>query len=852
MRTWADPHPRAGPARYAWIGHCALFRPGINPHLPHSLLPRAVKRNVGLGDARSEDPEVLKAVRLGIWTSLAAAVILTVIRWLPGVKHLSMPVYLSILVPSLLIVAAVALLPKRHFRGRSAYHLLYAWAIIDVGFVTLLVGLTGGGHSELYLLYALTSLFVTSCYPPVGQLAVGAVTAAAYASVLAATGWHISPATLFLRASILALVAITAGSIAAEKDRNAKESDRRASLLVAVASVAREVNILDASDVFDAVIDVICELGMTAGHVSLIDDVSGTYRMINARGIPREYLEARPQASEGIVGLVRQARATVSLDQDQAKDYIVPVTSQTGLTAVMGSPLWVDGELAGVLAGATRAKHHFGPEDVEAFELLAGVASRALEGARRYQQMAESEARTRHQASHDELTGLANRRLLNGLLGEALARPEGHGERLVALVLVDLDDFKVVNDTLGHGAGDQMLVTVAARLLSCVRETDTVARLSGDEFVILVRGLDSDGLDHLARRLLEEVSVPYDVDGHCVTIAASIGIAMEPVATVASAALEAAGVELLSNADVAMYEAKREGKGCYVVFDQTMRDRMKRRVAIEAALPGAIERGEMTVYYQPIFDLASSCITGSEALLRWAHPTLGAVPPLEFIPLAEESGTIISIGEWVLGQACRELGALHCEDVTWSVLTMSVNLSPRQLRDPRLVDQVVRTLETTQVPPRQLTLEITESTLLQDAVSSRAKLSALANLGIQIALDDFGTGYSSLAYLQQLQVHSLKIDKSFVDNVEGLDGERTARALVRSVVELASALGLNTVAEGVETQAQVAELRRLGCRLGQGYVFSPAVDPVKLRALLRDHGPIVPAGASDGFATYHG
>lgn len=794
---------------------------------------------------RPRSADIATAVGLGTWTTLGAIAVLCTVCALPGADHLSLVAYFALLVPALVGTGGMALLPRSALADRHVRWALYTWSVAGIGFISVLVYLTGGSRSHLYLLYALTSTFVTCCYRRRGQLVLHGLTVAAYLAVLAALGWHVGASTLLVRVVILGLVTFMATRIATDKEKLAQVALRRAALLAKVAATAREVNVLDADRVCEAVVEVVCELGMQAGHISLFNEAAGTYHMISSQGIPAEYAEAHPPVTAGIVGMVRQARATVALDQESARQYVVPVVAESNLSAVMGSPLWVDGELVGVLAGATREKRQFGPEDVEAFELLAGVASRALEGARRYQQMAESEAHTRHQASHDDLTGLPNRRLLHGVLGEALSRPGGPSERLVALLLVDLDDFKVINDTLGHHCGDQLLVTVASRLVSCVRETDMVARLSGDDFAILAQGLDRDGLDRLARRVLEKVNEPIVVGGRSLSVATSIGIAMEPEAEWAGEAPDAAAAKLLSNADMAMYEAKRAGKACHVLFDQAMSDRMNKRVAIEANLPRAIENGEMKVYYQPIFDLETSNVTGCEALLRWSHPVLGSVPPLDFIPVAEESGAIIAIGEWVVRQACAELRALHGEDERWAPLTMSVNLSPRQLRDPCLVDKVVRILEESGVPPWQLTLEITESSLLQDTEASRAKLSALATRGIQIALDDFGTGYSSLAYLQQFHVHSLKIDKCFVDGVDGPAEDRTARALVRSVAELSSALELSTVAEGVETPQQVAVLRRLGCRLGQGYVFSAAVPPEQLRALLRDHSPALRTPALD-------
>jgi diguanylate cyclase (GGDEF)-like protein len=791
---------------------------------------------VALSEADNSGRDLEQAVRLGIWNTMAAIAVVSVFEFLPGPARLSVPLYLSLMVPALVVMAGVAMVPRARLAGRNGYHLLFAWSLVDIVLITMAVGFTGGGRSALYLLYALTCLFVSSYYPLWAQATVGMVTAACYVVALAATGWHIADSTLLIRVSVIALVTFMGSSVAAEKDHNAAESARRASLLAAVAAAARDVNVLDSGQVIRAVINATDLLGVGWAHVSLIDEESGTWRMIEARGIPREYMDAAPSITEGIVGMVCRKKATVMLSDESAHNYVVPVLSQSGLSAVIGSPLWVDGELVGVLSGASMHRRFFGPDEVEAFELLAGVASRALEGARRFQRMSESEARTRHRASHDELTGLANRGLLQAHLREALAW-NGPDDRLVALLLVDLDGFKLVNDTLGHAAGDQVLVTIASRLESCVPDSHTVGRLAGDEFAIVAVGLDHMELDRLARKLLEAVCQTSDVSGQKTTVYASIGVATRLATSLGSAELEGVATELMKNADVAMYEAKRAGKGCHAVFDQSMSDRVRRRMAIESELPRAIEEGEMTVYYQPIFDLATRGIAGFEALLRWSHPSLGQVSPSDFIPIAEESGEIISIGRWVLQQACAELQALRNENSSWLDLTMSVNLSTRQLRDPDLVELVFATLRETEVPPWQLTLEITESSLLVDTATAHAKLSDLAELGAHIALDDFGTGYSSLAYLHHVHVHSLKVDKAFVDGVD-CDGARTAPALIRSIAELGDALDLSTVAEGIETEGQLAKLMLLGCRFGQGYVFSPAVPPAQLRDLLAHAGPL--------------
>ncbi|HET9061519.1 MAG TPA: GGDEF domain-containing protein [Acidimicrobiales bacterium] len=779
--------------------------------------------------------ELSKAVRLGAYVTACALALVSVYELVP--RHRPMPLddYGVVIGLALVSVTAIVMAGDRVLALRHAEYFLYAWSVADVAVIGAAVAWSGGGRSSVYLLFILTSLFSVSYYPVRAQVLIGIATAACYLCALAVTGWGVDESLVIMRLSIIGLVSLLGSTISSEKQRLGDESERRASLLATVATTAREVNVLDASKVLQAVVDGAARLGLEWSHVSLIDETSATYRIVAARSIPDEYLKANPPVTSGMMGLVYRSRETIRLSRDDAAQYVVPVIGRNApeLTGVIGAPLWVDGQLAGLLAGATKKRGGLGDDEVESFELLASTASRALEGARRFEQMAESEARNRHQALHDDLTGLANRALLNIRLREELAWGRNNGP--VALLLADLDDFKLLNDTLGHGVGDQLLVAIAERLMSCVRDTDTVARLSGDEFAILVSGMSLDELDKFARRVIEIIGQRTNILDHLVSVEASLGIAISPANAVGAEELETAATEIMSNADVAMYEAKRAGKHCHIVFDQGMTDRLRRRVTIERDLLGAAASGELNVLYQPIFELADRRIIGFEALLRWRNPRLGQVSPAEFIPIAEETGAIVPIGRWVLRQACAELAALREEDPAWAQLHMSVNLSTRQLRDPGLVDEVLSALSDHCLPASSLTLEITESSLLDDKATCQAKLSTLGDLGVQVALDDFGTGYSSLAYLQQLHVHSLKIDKCFVDGVVG-SADRTGPALIRSIAELGSALDLTTVAEGIETESQLAELRRFGCRLGQGWVFAPAVTPQRMRELLARSG----------------
>jgi diguanylate cyclase (GGDEF)-like protein len=413
-----------------------------------------------------------------------------------------------------------------------------------------------------------------------------------------------------------------------------------------------------------------------------------------------------------------------------------------------------------------------------------------------------------HQALHDPLTELPNRALFLDRLEQALARAQRSSVN-VAVLFLDLDRFKVVNDSLGHEAGDRLLVDVANRLRGVVRPGDTVARFGGDEFTILcdVRGERDAVL--IAERVAAAVEAPFTLDDNEAFLTTSLGIALT------TGRVDARAEALIRDADAAMYRAKERGKSRYELFDSNMRASAVDRLEIENALHRALDRGEFRVFYQPAVDLLTGEPVGVESLVRWQHPERGLVGPDEFIALTEETGLIVPLGAWVLREACRQWKVW--EESGTPAPRIAVNLSTRQLGQPDLVEVVADVLEETGMDPAQLSLEITESTVLEDTESALGTLEALKRQGVRISLDDFGTGYSSLALLKRLPVDELKVDRSFV---MGLGRDPKDSPIVSTVVGLAEALGLAAIAEGVETAAQAEELRRIGCRLAQGFYFA--------------------------------
>jgi len=434
----------------------------------------------------------------------------------------------------------------------------------------------------------------------------------------------------------------------------------------------------------------------------------------------------------------------------------------------------------------------------------------------------ETKEHFRHAAFHDSLTGLPNRSLLIDHLRLAIERSKINANHLFAVLFLDLDRFKNINDSLGHNTGDQLLVAIAGRIGSCLRPTDTVARLGGDEFAILLDGLEDWTLaTDVAERVQSELLKPFSLNGHEVYTTASIGIRL-------SIDGHEDAENMLRDADTAMYRAKDSGKARHELFQSTMHARAVALLKLENDLRRAIERDEFCVYYQPIVSLETESLAGFEALVRWHHPERGLVLPDEFVPVAEETGLIAEIGSVVLRRACAQMREWH-STVGRQSLTMSVNLSGKQLTQTDLISVIQKTLEETGLNPTCLRLEITESIVMENAELATNTLLQLRQLGVHLSIDDFGTGYSSLSYLHRFPVNTLKIDRSFIGRMS--KGDENSE-IVRTVCTLANNLGMEVVAEGVETREQMEVLRSLNCAYGQGYLFSSPVDAEKATVLV--------------------
>jgi diguanylate cyclase (GGDEF)-like protein/PAS domain S-box-containing protein len=550
----------------------------------------------------------------------------------------------------------------------------------------------------------------------------------------------------------------------------------------------------------------------------LIDENDPSYVVLGAStGVDAQAARVlrRGPVTEGVGGrAIVEERLLISNDYGSG-EHEIQMLAAYGLRAAMAAPVYGHGAVVGSIVVSTKTDRRFSEADAGTLAFFAEYAGVALSTARA--------ADAVRQALTDPLTGLPNRALFIDRLDHAIARAE-RADGDVSVLFLDVDEFKLVNDSLGHLAGDRLLTEIAKRIRRCVRRSDTAARLGGDEFAILVaHETDPPAPELLGARIVEAVSAPIEIDGHELRIRASVGIATG----------RDTPENLLRDADVAMYRAKTTKRGGVCVFEPGMQADTTRDLELRNELLGAVERNEITVAYQPIVRLGDGQITAFEALARWAHPTRGPISPEVFIPLAESAGVIHEIGSSVLRDACAQLAGWRSRHPELSDLQVSVNVSSDQLGQG-LVNEITRTLEEHHLPASALILELTETHLLHDSEPALELLARLRGLGVLIAIDDFGTGYSSLRYLRRFPVDILKIAKPFIDGIDQPDGQELAFA--RLITDLAETLGLTTVAEGIEVAGQHERLVELGCGYGQGYLYSPAVSFTEAEELLARQG----------------
>jgi diguanylate cyclase (GGDEF)-like protein len=640
-------------------------------------------------------------------------------------------------------------------------------------------------------------------------------------------------------AGVLSLVLRMIETLAAERkaralsEHHADENARllaglqeRQSLLERLFKIQRSISHrAPTRGVLDAITEGAAELlGDEVVGLRLLDpDDPSRLVMVASVGVDRDTADVirYSPVDEGIGGYAIQAGTLVLTHEYAHFENPLGVFVESGLQTAMAAPVFQDGKPTGSLVVASYdPDRRYGEMEQEMLLAFAEHASLALNDASALDAMRDAVTEAIYLAQHDPLTGLPNRSLVLDRLSEALESQEP-GEPAVGVLFVDLDRFKIVNDTMGHAIGDELLIRVGERLRAAVRPTDTVGRLAGDEFVVLCEGVGLDELVDIAERVADTVAAPLSLYGRDAVITASIGVA--------HVARGPRAEDVLRDADVAMYRAKERGRARIELFDHADRVRLLERVEVEHALRVALQRDEFVLHYQPIFRATTGELIGVEALVRWARPGVGLVHPDGFVPLAEDTGLIVPIGTWVLREACAQLGRWRRSLPAAEHLQVSVNLSARQFTAPDLVLVVADSFVSAGLPGGALSLEITESVLMEEAEATTATLRVLKELGVSLSVDDFGTGYSSLSYLKRFPVDVLKVDRTFVD---GLRVDSEDQAIVAAVISLAAALGLDVIAEGVETEAQLDELRRLGCTAVQGYLLGRPVGADDFERLL--------------------
>ena len=558
---------------------------------------------------------------------------------------------------------------------------------------------------------------------------------------------------------------------------------------------------------------------ITAGAQELLgDDVVGlrmvdpddpqTVLLVSCIGLPEELITRtwRSTSKQGATGVVWMRNELVVIDDYASDPHRIPEYAHAGIRSVMAAPVHDGTKVVGSLVvGSYQRDRVYTKAEQDVLQVFAEHVSLAVSDAKMHEAMRE--------AYQDSLTGLASRTLFMDQLAHALAIA-AHDSRRVAALFVDLDRFKTVNDSLGHAAGDALLVEVAIRLRACLRPGDTAARLGGDEFALVLPDTDVEQAAAIATQILELLAAPFVLSGHEVFVTASIGISE-------NTDFEALGDTLIRNADLAMYQAKKTGTGGYEIYQPAMQAMFLRSLDLEAELRRAVDQGDLIVLYQPVVRLDDGQVVGVEALARWPRPARGLLLPSEFIPLAENSGLIITIDRLVLRRACRQVARWNALRSGQPPLTVAVNLAASQLSQSDLAGAVESILVESGLQPSCLALEITESLLLADEADTVKQLQRLKSLDVRLFIDDFGTGYSSLAYLRRFPIDGIKIDKSFIDDIAT---DRESASLISAIVQIGRTLGLTVVSEGIEFAQQVVELRNAGCIYGQGYYFARPMD----------------------------
>jgi diguanylate cyclase (GGDEF)-like protein len=788
-------------------------------------------------EAASRVPEFeiqarLASVKVGLGLSLIVSIgaaLYALETW----EQANRDVMLAVISLGLLSVPFIQALPlERIVRGPHRDLFFAAWSIADVALIATIAGLDGGSNSPYMLLLVLPFLFASLSYPTRWTAIVGLASLTAFfiVSLGVGGGFPFSGFGLFAGLCVATLAAwearnqlrqrreLTETASALERSERSTrlqaEQQREVARFGQLALEGADIEALgnEASRIMTKVLDIdysgIGKL-LPGGEDFLLVAAAGLpEEMVGKMRIPADY------RSQSGYALATGAPTVVNDWAEETRFQQSELQRSQGMKSAAIVLIQGKGQPYGVLAAASYALHDFSQGDVDFMQAIANVLANAIERRR-------AEEQTQHEALHDPLTGLPNRSLFLDRLEHALS-VTARRESSVAVLFLDLDQFKLVNDSLGHAAGDELLSSVAPRLEQALRPGDTVARFGGDEFAVLAEDIGSErGATRIAERIAESLSRPFVLRDREHFVSASIGISIGTGSEQPEA--------LIRDADSALYRAKERGRGGYEIFDEVMRSRVIEHMQIENDLRRAIQRGELELYYQPVIRLHSGAVVSMEALLRWNHPERGMVGPLSFIPVAEESRLIIPIGRWVIEQACRQVAAWQQLKPDQAPMSVAVNISARQLADPELISHIEGSVRANRIDPSTLWLELTETAVLEDTDFVERSLRQLKGLGLRLVLDDFGVGFSSLGYLKRLPLSLIKLDRSFVENVP--ENAHDA-AIVRAVCQMAGTIGIGVVAEGVETEEQVRAARDLGCGYAQGFHFARPMPADEVEDLL--------------------
>lgn len=717
---------------------------------------------------------------------------------------------------------------ERIIRSHWREKFLVLWALISIGMVAVIAALDGGADSPTTILFVLPVLFAALTSPLHLTIVVGAIDVAVFLAVAA----HAGDDRAFSAFTAFGLICATAisGFEARNQARRREELAETAEALRASEAVSRlqarqqqEVarfgqRALSGEDIGELlreglrVLKRVLDVDLSA-VIKVVPEEQALVVVATEPHNPEVEGTKLPSSTGSQAGYTLATGTPVIVKDWETETRFEQGEQLPGMSSGLTVMIRAANRSFGVLGVESAEHREFGTQDVNFMQAIANVIGNAVE--RR-----EEEERTRYEALHDPLTGLPNRNLFLDRLGRALAQSERR-QTSVAVLFLDLDQFKLVNDSLGHAAGDELLAAVAPRLEQGLRPSDTIARFGGDEFAVLAEVRTERDAVRVAERIKVALSRPFKLREREHFVSASMGISIGRG--------EKAPEAMIRDSDAALYRAKEKGRGGYELFDSAMRARAVEHMRIENDLRRALDREELELHYQPIVGLRDGSIVALEALLRWRHPEYGLTSPTSFIPVAEESQLIVPIGRWVVEEACNKVAEWQSFRPDSAPVRIAVNLSGRQIGDPQLLPTVSAAVEASGIDPATLSFELTESVLFEESGVSERVMRSLRGLGVRLVLDDFGSGFSSLGYLKRFPLDGIKLDRSFIENVA--DGLTDAQ-IVKAVVEMARALGLEIVAEGVETADQLAAVRNLGCHQAQGFYFMPPLPAEEVPGVL--------------------